>query len=215
MSSNPLKLGLVFALALLGCGIAARADVETIVLLRHGEKTPTETGQLRLKGLNRALALPDVLIAKYGQPQFIFAPDPAKKLVGGRNGQPFYYYVRPLATIEPTAIKCGLPVNTAFGYTDIARLEAELLKPAYRNAVVFVAWEHTWEAKLAVKLLTDFGGPAAEVPEWPSEDYDSLYVIQITREGGPVSATFAHDREGLDGMSEQAPRAMPAAVATK
>ena len=216
LSPGPLKApGLALVFFLICSGAAAKADVETIVCMRHGEKTPTELGQLRVRGLNRALALPDVLISKFGNPQFIFAPDPARKLVGGRNGQPFYYYVRPLATIEPTAVKCGLPVNTAFGYTEIAGLEKELLRPDYRNAVVFVAWEHNWEMKFAAKLVADLGGQAAEVPEWPSEDYDSLYVIRIAREGGKVSVSFAHDQEGLNGMSDQLPRAIPAAVSTK
>ena len=35
---------------------------ETIVLLRHGEKPPTGLGQLTCKGLNRALALPSLLM---------------------------------------------------------------------------------------------------------------------------------------------------------
>ena len=46
---------------------------ETIVLLRHGEKPPTGLGQLTCKGLNRALALPSLLIGRYGKPDFIYA----------------------------------------------------------------------------------------------------------------------------------------------
>jgi len=187
-------------------GLAARADVETIVCLRHGEKTPTELGQLSIKGLNRSLALPDVLIAKFGRPQFIFASDPARALVGGRGGAPFYDYVRPLATIEPTAILCGMPVNTSFGFTEIAGLETELLKPAYHRAVVFVAWEHVLEAKFAAKIIADLAGPPSQVPLWPHDDYDSLYVIRITWTGNKASVSFAHEQEGLDGVSDQFPR---------
>ncbi|HXC36205.1 MAG TPA: hypothetical protein VNV43_10045, partial [Candidatus Acidoferrales bacterium] len=79
--------------------------VETLICIRHGEKPPGGLGQLTCRGLNRSLALPDVLLKKFGAPQFIFAPNPTQKVDPGG-----YYYVRPLTTIEPTAIRCGLPV---------------------------------------------------------------------------------------------------------
>lgn len=198
-------LFLIFSAAFAAASAAAGADVETIVFLRHGERTAEEIGQLTAKGLNRSLALPEVLLGRFGVPQFIFAPDPARDLVGGHHGMPYSDYVRPLATIEPTAIRCGLPVNTSFGFKEIAGLERELLKPAYRNAVVFVSWEHHYEAMLAAKMIADLGGPAGEVPAWPSRDFDSLYVVRIRREGGKTSVSFTHDHEGLDGVSDRFP----------
>src|ERR1700722_7647635 len=117
---------IIIAILLVGLAISSRADgqttpasatinVETIVCIRHGEKPHGGLGQLTLQGLNRSLALPDVLLKRYGTPQFIFAPNPTQKV----DGNPGYYYVRPLATIEPTAIRCGLPVNTKYGYEEI------------------------------------------------------------------------------------------------
>lgn len=41
---------------------------ETVVLIRHGEKPVSGLGQLSCQGLNRALALPGVLMAKLGRP---------------------------------------------------------------------------------------------------------------------------------------------------
>src|SRR5271165_6976951 len=58
----------------------ADADVETIVAIRHGEKPPEGLGNLSCRGLNRALALPNVLLSKYGKPEFIFAPNPTEKV---------------------------------------------------------------------------------------------------------------------------------------
>ena len=72
---------------------------ETIVLLRHGEKPPGGLGQLTCKGLNRALALPSVLIGRYGKPDFIYAPNPSMQVKDGRI-LPTYSYVgrwRPLS----------------------------------------------------------------------------------------------------------------------
>jgi hypothetical protein len=111
-----------------------------------------------------------------------------------------------LATIEPTAIQLGLPVNTMFGFTETDRLERELLMPGYRNAVVFIAWEHIALNKFAIKLISDLGGPATVVPKWTEPDYDRVYVIRIERSGGRTSVNFKQEREGLDGMSGDFPK---------
>jgi hypothetical protein len=57
------------------------------------------------------------------------------------EGKPFDY-VRPLATIEPTAIRFGLPVNASIGVSDPTGLQTELQRPEYHNALVIAAWEH-------------------------------------------------------------------------
>src|SRR6266852_9558725 len=58
-------------------------NVETIVFLRHGEKPPGGLGQLTCEGLNRALALPPILISKFGRAEYVFAPDPEGKVSEG------------------------------------------------------------------------------------------------------------------------------------
>ena len=176
--------------------------VETIVCIRHGEKPPDGLGQLTCRGLNRALALPDVLLAKYGTPQFIFAPNPTQK-VNDKGGD--YYYVRPLITIEPTAIRCGLPVNTEFGFKQINGLQDELEKPKYWSATVFVAWEHGYLDKFAKNLVKADGGTPEQVPSWPEKDYDTIFVIKISHFNGHESAAFSIDHEGLDNVSDKCP----------
>ena len=180
---------------------AASATVETLVCIRHGEKPPASLGQLSCRGLNRALALPDVLLKKFGQPQFIFAPNPTEKI----DGVPGYYYVRPLMTIEPTAIRCGLPVNTEFGYLQIKGLETELEKTPYQNATVFIAWEHVLVHDFVKNVVKDNGGDPARVPVWSGKDYDSIYLVNITRSGGHTSVSFTIDHEGLDNLSDNCP----------
>lgn len=175
--------------------------VETIVCIRHGEKPKGGLGQLTCRGLNRALALPKVLLGKYGPPQFVFAPNPTQK-VDGPEG---YYYVRPLVTIEPTAIRCGLPVNTEFGYREIQGLEDELQKGKYRNATVFIAWEHGLLDEFVKHLLKTDGGDPKKVPDWPGKDYDTIFLIKVTRENGHTSASFTIDHEGLNGLSDSCP----------
>jgi hypothetical protein len=180
----------------------SKPNVETLVCIRHGEKPRGGLGQLTCRGLNRALALPEVLLARYGTPQFVFAPNPTQK-VDGTNG--YYYYVRPLATIEPTAIRCGLPVNTEFGFREIKGLEKELRKPAYQSATVFIAWEHFLLDDFARKMVKHHGGDPAQVPPWPDGDYDTIFVFKISRDAGKETFSFNIEHEGLNNLSDTCP----------
>jgi hypothetical protein len=56
--------------------VRAKADVQTIVFVRHGEKPKQGLGQFNCRGLNRALALPKVIANTFGSPNFIFVPNP-------------------------------------------------------------------------------------------------------------------------------------------
>jgi len=170
-------------------------DVETIVFLRHGEKPANEIGQINVAGLNRALALPDVLLTRYPHPQFIFAPGPVDKITN-RTTKQEYDYLRPLITIEPTAIRAGLPVNTDFGFRHIQELEAELLKDQYKGATIYVSWEHAMLDELVKKLVADLGSQTA-VPAWPHDDYDSLFVVSIHTDGTKRTVEFRVDHEGI------------------
>ena len=177
--------------------------VETVVFLRHGEKPPQGCGQLDAQGLNRALALSRVLPEKFGKPDYLFAPDPGQKM---READGEVNYVRPLATIEPTAIRYQMPVRTPCGYRDVKQLEDELAKPEYAAATVFVAWEHALAQAGASDLMRRFGSDASVVPRWHGSDFDSLYVVRVTRAAGrPATATFALEHEGLDGLSTAMP----------
>jgi len=177
------------------------ANIETIVAIRHGEKPPGGLGNLNCRGLNRALALPNVLLSKYGNPAFIFAPNPTEKVDGGK-----FYYLRPLVTIEPTAIRCQLPVNTAYGYTQIDQLADELKMPPYQHDLVFVAWEHRFLEKFARLMVKSYGGDPAQVPPWPGDDYDTIFVFKITHHNGQNTLAFTVDREGLNNLSDACPQ---------
>jgi hypothetical protein len=194
---------MAFSLPLLN-GTQARSDdtVETIVLVRHGEKPVTGLGQLDCHGLNRALALPQVVAKTFGRPSAVFAPDPSQQM---QDHGVSYDYVRPLATVEPTAIFFGLPVNASFGFANTGGLQAAVEQPIYRNALVLIAWEHRLIETIAQKLLSAHGGDASVVPKWQGDDFDSIYVVTIAGAGNPAKASFAHQHEGLDGQPNTCP----------
>jgi hypothetical protein len=179
---------------------------ETIVVLRHGEKAVGGVGQLSCMGLNRSLALPKLLIGRFGRADAIFAPNPASRVRENFFSTRSYSYVRPLATIEPTAIQLGLPVNTQLSFADIAGLQAAVTAPAYANSTVFIAWEHKYAYDFARQMLRAYGLDPSEVPAWPSDDFETMYVFHITRTAGTdaPAMTFAVQREGLEGSLSSA-----------
>ncbi len=196
----------LLALGLSGCRGARQGasgssvtGTETIVVLRHGEKAVGGLGQLSCKGLNRALALPKLLIGRFGRADAVFAPNPSVEVREGALTRKEYSYVRALATIEPTAIELGLPVNTQIGFPDIAGLQAAVTAPEYGNATLFVAWEHKYAYDFARQMLKSYGLDRARVPAWPGDDFETMYVFRITRAAGAATPamTFAVEQEGL------------------
>jgi hypothetical protein len=199
--------GLIFVGVFIGSdlnGLRAEqsASTETIVFFRHGEKPEKEFGQLSCQGLNRALALPQVLESKFGKPDYLFAPAPNRRTAP--TGEE-YNYVRPLATIEPIAVRFGLPVNTDYSFTDIDGLRYELTKNKYENARIFVSWEHNELERVVKQIIGQFKGDESAVPKWDGKDYDGIYVIQITTNGSAKSVSFKQDHEKLDNLSTDCP----------
>jgi hypothetical protein len=196
---------LLFAFSLSAFAVAETQEMtETIIVVRHGEKPPKGLGQLKCRGLNRALALPDVLISKFGQPNYIFAPNPSVQIHDGNS--PLYSYVRPLATIEPTAIKLGMNVNTQIGYNQIQQLQTELTNSKYATSLVFVAWEHGYQYEFAKALVKTYGGDPSIVPDWRNDDYDMIFVIHLKQTSGKTSLSFNVDHEGLNNkLSDECP----------
>ena len=112
-----------------------------------------------------------------------------------------YPYIRPLATIEPLAIRTGLPVNIKWGMTQIAPLAAEILAAPPGTHVV--AWEHHWGEALARYVVARLGGNPVDVPRWEDSDFDSVFVIRAGKDsGGNNRVSFSHEQEALNGMSE-------------
>jgi broad specificity phosphatase PhoE len=204
MTLTRLALLAVFIAPFAGLGPSSWAadTTETIVLIRHAEKPADGLGQLDCQGLNRALALPPVLLKAFGKPAAIFAPNPAEQKID--NGIP-YNYIRPLATIEPTAIAFGMPVHTDIGESQIDALGAQLELPDYRDAYVLVAWEHTEAMLLARTLMQQNGGDPNTVPKWLGSDFDSIYVLKIHRSGSARTASFELKHEGLNEQKTSCP----------
>lgn len=172
---------------------------ETLIFVRHGEKPASSSGQLTCKGLNRALALPGVLVPRYGTPDFIFAAGPKEQKLGNS--------LRPLSTIMPTAVRLDLPINIQYHADDVDGVTKELLSEKYQNARVFVAWEHKNLDKIVKQIVKENGGDPAIVPEWPGKDFDSIFIVTLDKSGAAPKVTFKIETENLNGVSETCPSA--------
>ena len=193
-------LSLVCLFLFAQCGRAQ----ETIVAIRHAEKPPESLGQLTCKGLNRALALPNVLIPRYGKPDRIYAPDPGTRV--GQLGNLSYSYVRPLMTIEPIAIQLKMPVNALIGFKNVGQLRKELLASENANSVIYLAWEHYYLNQFAKRLLKAYGKDPSAVPDWPNDEYDRIYIFRIKNVNGKKDLTFSVEQQGLNGsLSDKCP----------
>jgi len=198
---TPTRLTTIAAVLVILLAAADARAPQTIVFMRHGEKPTGGYGQITCQGLNRALQLPDVLIAKFGKPNYIYAPNPTVKISDPAGS---FYYLRPLATIEPTAIRLGMNVWTKYGYNDIAGLQSGLISSTKANTTIFVAWEHQWLQKAVQNIMNAYGGGAA-VPAWVSGDYDSLYVVRVDYIGSSITAHLQLDRQGLNNQPTTCP----------
>src|SRR5580700_11576319 len=159
MADSSLRQGAKLVLAILSLSTAHtgsnasqdEAAIQTIVFIRHGEKPEGGFGQLNCQGLNRALALAPIIAKSFGRPDAIFAPNPSHPK---EDAGTLYDYIRPLATIEPTAIWFGLPVDVSIDFRDREGLQTAIEKRRVpdHNGFVFVAWEHRQIAPIVRSL---------------------------------------------------------------
>lgn len=180
---------------------------ETIVMMRHGEKPETETGQIDCKGLNRALKLPAVLIEKFGKPDHLFAPNPSDQIINENDGVSYNYF-RPLITLEPLAIQLGQTINITYGISDKESVIKELLRKKNSDTLIFMAWEHKKLVTIAREIYALISTNNVEtIPKWESNDFDSLYILEIKKDKDDAISdiNFKIDAENLNNLSDVCP----------
>ncbi len=68
-----------------------------------------------------------------------------------------------------------------------------------------MGWEHKQLVKLARNIVKDSGDDKALVPKWPGEDFDSMYVLRVTRDGSKTTTQFEQLKQGLNNQSASCP----------
>ncbi|WP_051785753.1 hypothetical protein [Endozoicomonas numazuensis] len=184
--------------------VNAQSTEETLVIFRHGEKPKAGLGQLDCRGLNRSLLLPDLLLEKYPKPDFLFAPKPSDRVYERHGDQKHYDYVRPLATIEPTAIRLGLPVNVQFGYKQVRALASEVTKTKYHHATLYLVWEHSEILRFVKELQKQFGNYQL-TEDWGNEEYNRVLIIKMNWDQKPPEMELKEQELSIHNLSDRCP----------
>ena len=179
--------------------------VQTLVFMRHAEKPAEGLGQLNCQGLNRAIDLASLLPKRYGKADYIFAANPSRRVEEGADDDA-YSYVRPMMTINPSAIKLGLPINLDYSANDTRQLANELTDTKYRNATVYTAWSHGYLPELINNVARKATGKKVSLTnDWPAGDFDSLYVLTLTWHDGKATLLSRVDHQNLNNGAKACP----------
>lgn len=168
---------------------------QTLVFIRHAEKPNNNSGQLTCKGLNRALALPDILIKRFGKPDALFASSPYQNKLGSS--------LRAVQTISPLAIRVSLPIHLNFHATEIKELQNVLLNEKNNNAVIVIVWEHDNLVKIVKNIMKNKGGDPNLIPKWKKDDFDSIYVLKINHDDAEKDIIFEHEKQGVTNLIDE------------
>lgn len=179
--------------------------VQTLVFLRHAEKPADGLGQLTCQGLNRAIDLATLLPQRYGKADYVFAANPSRQVEEGADDDA-YSYVRPLMTINPSAIKLGLPINLEYSANDTRQLAKELTDDQYHSSTIYTAWSHGYLPELINSVASQVLGQKTSLTEdWSGGDFDSLYVLTLTWKDGKASLLSRVDKQDLNNGSKACP----------
>lgn len=171
------------AIALFMCltaGVSFAQHSLKIIIIRHAEK-PAQGDNLSCAGMDRALKLTAVLVARFGTPNFLYAAAPS---LGKATKS-----MRMLQTISPLAIKYNLPVNTNYSVEQTKGLAANIIK---KSGNVVVVWEHNELPQLLTAL-----GVNAKKFKWKSDDFDSIWIVSVNN--GKI--TFEKSSQGIKPVS--------------
>ncbi len=185
------RLFLTLVLMLLTLGTEAR-EIH-LLFIRHGEKPKAGLGQLNCQGWQRALRLADVLIPLRGRPTALFAPNPG---VYKNDQGTAYAYIRPLATLEPSAIRLGLPVQLDSSFSEVNKLTDRLLALP-DHSVAWIAWEHHQLVAIERTLLHNADNPVI-IPDWDSRDFDRVDLLDLVEQGGHWTVRYQRAGEFLN-----------------
>ena len=155
----------------------------TILIVRHAEKSPESGTGLTPQGENRAQ-----LYAAYFTPFHDGGLNlMIDSLYAGADSKKSF---RPRLTLDPLSKTTGLPLHHQIGTSDPKALVEEL-KTHPHGLHTLIAWRHSE----IPSLIAAFGGPPSLIPDskWPDETYDWVVVLTIGPNAEVTSARIIHE----------------------
>ena len=209
-TSGKSKLSFSMRLLLAALSACLAADTNhTVYIIRHGEKT-WSGGCLSPQGQERANVLPEIFDGETSKKHHFATPT---KIFADQYREP-PECERCWLTVEPIAQHLNLTVSFAHGHEFDGgnAAAAAAIKEAARAETVLVAWEH----ENIQYLAADLGVPTKSIPDWKSDDYDSVY--ELTFDAGGALAGFdalAQDYKPCSSDSKYKPCSKGAAVESR
>ena len=169
---------LVLPAALAASNSVRAASNSTVYIIRHGEKT-WGAGCLNIQGQERAESLQLTFgpgSARFATPTAIFA----NKYQSPPNCE------RCWLTVHSLAQNLSVPIDFDHGYPAAIggnQGAADAMKAAAKShSVILASWEH-----YNIQFLTaDLGVPKKSIPNWGSDDFDSVYVVTLDSDTGAL-----------------------------
>ena len=170
----------------------AFAVPKEVIIIRHGDKLlqPEPGPTLSPKGIVRSLAFAHYFINQFGEPDFIVATAPINEQ--GKDSS-----IRELQTIAPLAnlvaahhAKTDFPILHPYKSSEFSRLANYLLKDKkFAGKKILICWNHTVIPQLAETL-----GVSESLQVWPSDDFDTVYVLQYDSKGAVTQFKMLHNQ---------------------
>ena len=209
-TSGKSKLSFSMRLLLAALSACLAADTNhTVYIIRHGEKT-WSGGCLSPQGQERANVLPEIFDGETSKKHHFATPT---KIFADQYREP-PECERCWLTVEPIAQHLNLTVSFAHGheFNGGNAAAAAAIKEAARAETVLVAWEH----ENIQYLAADLGVPTKSIPDWKSDDYDSVYELTFDAAGALAGfKTLAQDYNPCSSDSKYKPCSKGAAVESR
>ena len=158
---------------------------ETLYIIRHADAHPLpywSDGNYVCAGQWRALDLPNALRGKIS-PQQVYSSDPAQISPGTEGFS--WSGVAPSLTVEPYAIANNLPFGLTASFAGSSALSTSnffFTGGQFSNQTVLLAWSYQFIQPMVQQLLLSYG-VAPPVPDWPGDDYDTIWKVRLDAEG--------------------------------
>lgn len=167
-----------FLIAITSCGFAAP---QTVYIIRHADKlSQAEPGpSLSAKGELRAIKFAYYFLNQFGEPDFLIAAA-ANHNTGNSSSQRTLETLAPLANIlAERHPETDIPILHSYISDDYDKLVKHLLEDKkYDGKKVLICWHHG-----SINKMINGFGYKDNLPEWDNNDFDSVYVLHLSKSG--------------------------------
>lgn len=181
---------MVLLFSLIFCA-AGWATPKEIIVVRHADKWDFKHHGPTLDptGYARAVNFAFYFLHNFGRPNYVITTNPS-------NQHKYSASIRELQTVAPLinilAINdraaAGFPVLHPYRPPQYSALAKWLLKSSkFENKLVLICWDHFTIPALAKKL-----GVKQKLPHWPTQDFDSVYILKYNKSGQLTSFKLLH-----------------------